>query len=237
MFQVLGRQLVVVLGQILERLAEKARRAAGAVIDALADLRLDHLDHGADERTRRVILATVAPGIAHVAELRLVEMRELVLFLLRAEAELIDQFQRVAQRIAAAELVFDLREDFADLVFDGVGTLGAGAEALQVGKQLVVDVLDEIVAGQRLVVIERAVLLLRRRPHGPAVLGVDDRLVFLARQLGLLLVGALKVVEILEKQNPGGLLGVVQLRGAAGLFPQNVVDVLEGLFEHSSSPQ
>jgi hypothetical protein len=31
---------------------------------------------------------------------------------------------------------------------------------------------------------------------------------------------------------PGGLLGVVQLGGAAGLFAENVVDVLEGLFKH-----
>ena len=35
------------------------------------------------------------------------------------------QLQRVAQRIAAAELVFDLAEDFADLVFDRVRALGA----------------------------------------------------------------------------------------------------------------
>ena len=61
---------------------------------------------------------------------------------------------------------------------------------------------------------------------------VDDVGVFLARKLGLLLVGPLKVVEVLEKQNPRRLLGVVQLRGAAGLFPQNVVDILEGLLEH-----
>ncbi len=130
--------------QIVERLAEKACRAAGAVIDALADLRLDHLDHGADERARRVIFAAVAPGIAHVAELGLVEMRQLVLFLLRAEAQAIDQLQRVAQRIAAAELVFDLAEDFADLVFDRVGAFGARSEAFQVRKQIAINKLDQI---------------------------------------------------------------------------------------------
>ena len=73
-----------------------------------------------------------------------------MLFRLRVEAKLIDQFQRVAQRIARAELVFDLGEDFADLVFDRVGAFGAGAEAFQVGKQFVIDVLDEVVAGQAL---------------------------------------------------------------------------------------
>jgi hypothetical protein len=74
--------------------------------------------------------------------------------LLRAEAQLIDQFQGITQRIAAAEFVFDLGENFADLVFDGVRAFGAAAKTLQIGKQLVVDIFYEIVAGQRLVVIE-----------------------------------------------------------------------------------
>jgi type I restriction enzyme M protein len=40
-------------------------------------------------------------------------------------------------------------EDFADLIFDRVRALGAGAEAFEVRKQLVVDILDKVVAGQR----------------------------------------------------------------------------------------
>ena len=150
----LGRKLVAICVEIVEGLAEKARRAAGAVIDALADLRLDDLDHGADERARRVIFAAVPARIAHVAELGFVEVRKLVLLLLRAEAERVDEFERVAQRVAALELVFDFAEDLADLVFDRVGALGALLEALQVREQLAVDEVDEIVAGQRLVVIE-----------------------------------------------------------------------------------
>ena len=31
---------------------------------------------------------------------------------------------------------------------------------------------------------------------------------------------------------PGGLLGLVQLAGAASIFVQDVIDVFEGLFEH-----
>ena len=61
---------------------------------------------------------------------------------------------------------------------------------------------------------------------------VDDVPVFPALELGLLLVGPLQIIEVLEEQNPGGLLGVVEFRGAAGLFPQNIVDVFESLFEH-----
>ena len=43
----------------------------------------------------------------------------------------------------------------------------------------------------------------------------------------------LQRVEVFQEEEPGGLLGVVELRGAARLFPENVVDILEGLFKHS----
>ena len=59
---------------------------------------------------------------------------------------------------------------------------------------------------------------------------VDDVVVFLALKLGLLLVGPLQVVEIFEKQNPRRLFGVIEFRGAASLFPQNVIDVFESLW-------
>ena len=107
--------------QVVVRLAQEAGRAAGAVVDALADPGLHHLDHRADQRPRRVVLAAVAAGVAHVPDLRFVQVRQLVLLLLRAEAQAVDQLQRVAQAVAAAKFVLDLAEDLADLVFDGVG--------------------------------------------------------------------------------------------------------------------
>jgi hypothetical protein len=55
-----------------------------------------------------------------------------------------------------------------------------------------------------------------------------------AFQLGLHGLAPLQVVEILEEKNPRGLFGVVQLGGAAGLFSEDVVDVLEGLFKHGA---
>ena len=61
---------------------------------------------------------------------------------------------------------------------------------------------NKVIASQRLVVIERAVFLLRRRPHRPAMSTIDDRLVFLACKLGLLLAGLFEIVQVLEKQNP-----------------------------------
>ncbi len=134
--QVLGRELAAWLFKIIERFAQEARRAARTVVDALADLRLDHLDDGADERARRVILAAVAAGVAHVLDLGFVEVRELVLFGLRAEAQFVDVVDDLAQVVAALNLVLDLAKDLADLVFDGVRSGGALLEAVQVGKEL-----------------------------------------------------------------------------------------------------
>lgn len=37
-------------------------------------------------------------------------------------------------------------------------------------------------------------------------------------------------------QEPGGLLGVIQFRGAAGLLAQNVINVFEGLLKHNYNP-
>ena len=140
----------------------------------LADLRLHHLHDGADERARGVILAAVAPGVAHVLDLGFVEVRELVLLGLRAEAQFVDVVDDLAQVVAALDLVLDLAEDFADLVFDGVRPAGLLLEAVQVGEELLVDEVAQVVAGQGLVVVELAVLALGRGPAFPAVGLVED---------------------------------------------------------------
>ena len=74
-------------------------------------------------------------------------MRELVLLGLRAESQLVDVVDDLAQVVAALDLVFDLAEDFADFVFDGVGPGGLLLEAVQVGEELLVDEVAEVVAG------------------------------------------------------------------------------------------
>jgi hypothetical protein len=116
-----------------------------------------------------VILAAVAPGVAHVFDLGFVEMRQLVLLGLRAEAQLVDVVNDLAQVVAALNLVLNLAEDFADLVFDGVWPAGFLLEALEVGKELLVDEVAQIVAGHRGVVVEFAVLALGRGPAFPAI--------------------------------------------------------------------
>ena len=72
--------------EIFERLAQETGRATSPVVNALADLGLHDLDDGSNERARGVILAAVAPGVPHVLDLGFVEMRQLMLLALRAEA-------------------------------------------------------------------------------------------------------------------------------------------------------
>jgi hypothetical protein len=154
-----------------------------------------------------------------------------VLFCLAAEAKLVDEVERVAQRVAAGELVLQLGEHLADLVFDGA-RFGPSTEPLKVGEQLAVDVVDEVRAGERAIVVELAGGVLGRGPVAPAMRRIDDRRVGLAGQFRLQRPFGFEVVEVLEKEQPAGLLDVVQLGGAARLLPEDVVDVAEGLFEH-----
>ena len=154
--------------QVVKRLAQEARRTDRAVVNAFADFGLHHLDDSANQRTRRVILAAVAPGVAHVLDLGFVKVRQLVLFGLRAEAQFVDVVDDLAQVVAAVDPVLDLAENLADLVFDGVRAIGFLLEAVQVGKQLAVDEVAQIVAGQRLVVVQLAVRRLWARPSFPS---------------------------------------------------------------------
>ncbi len=134
--------------------------------------------------------------------------------------------------VAAGDLVLDLAEDLADLVFDRVRAAGLLGEAVQIREELLVDKIAQVVAGQGPVVVGLAVLAFRRRPDLPAVGLVEDECVFPAGQSGLIGQVLLEAVEVFEEEQPGRLLGVVELGRAARLFPEDVIDVFEGLFEH-----
>ena len=73
------RALGVGVLQVNERLAEESAGARRGIVDAFANARFHDIDDGAFERARGVILAAVAPGVAHVLDLGLVEVGELVL--------------------------------------------------------------------------------------------------------------------------------------------------------------
>ena len=220
----LGHHVVIAL-------AEEARRTAGTVVEPLANPWPQHLHHGANQRTRGVVLAAVAAGVPHPLDLFLIQRRELVLLGLRTETEFVDVIDDLAEVISAADLVLYLPEDLADLVLNRVRPARPLLEAVEVREESPVDEIDEVVARQRPVVVERPILPLGRRPGLPTVGLVDDVDVVLALQRRLGGPVRLKVVKILQEQQPRSLLGVVEFRRAPRLFPEHIVDVLECLLK------
>ena len=92
-----------------------------------------------------------------------------MLFLLRAEAKFVDMVDDLAEVVARLDLVLDLAENLADLVFDGVRPARLLFEAVQVGEELQIDEIAEVVAGLGLVVIELAILSFGRGSFLPAI--------------------------------------------------------------------
>src|SRR4051812_10184017 len=107
-----------------EGFAKKPRGSACSVVYRFSDLGIHYLDHGADERPRRVVLAAIAPGVAHVLDFGFVEMGEFVLLGLGTEAQLIHVIDYFSKVVPAGDLVLDLPENLADLVFDGIRSAG-----------------------------------------------------------------------------------------------------------------
>lgn len=141
-FQV--RRGQITLTHIVIRLAQEASGTDRAIIDRLANPGFGHLDHRADQRAWRVVFAAIAPRVAHVFDFGLVEVAKFMLFLLGAEAQGVHQFKRIPQGITALEFVLNLAKDFTDFVFDGIRACGALFEALQVGEQIAVDVINQV---------------------------------------------------------------------------------------------
>ena len=140
-------------------LAQKPGRSAGPVVHGLPHGGPDNLNHGPDEGSGRIILSPVPPGIAHVLDLGLVQMGQLVFLPPGPEPEPIHQFQGVAQGIPALELALYLVKNLADLVLDGVGRGCPLFEALEVRKQLVVHKLDQIIPGHGRVIVDTPIRL------------------------------------------------------------------------------
>ena len=108
----------------------------------------------------------------------------------------------LAQVVSALNAVFNLAEDFTDLVFDGVGTSGLVFEAFQMRKEFVVYERDQVIARLRFVVIDLAVFTFGRGPTFPAVLLGKNVFVLLARKLGFGGLVGFKSVQIFQEQKP-----------------------------------
>jgi hypothetical protein len=124
----------------------------------------------------------------------------------------------LAQVVAALNLIFYLAENLTDFVFDGVRPAGLLLKTVQIGKELAVDEVAQVIAGLRFIVVNLAVLALGRGPFLPAVGLVEDECVLLPFQRGFIGFVLLEPIQIFQEEEPRGLLGVIQLRGAASLF-------------------
>ena len=157
---------------------------------------------GANQRARRVILAAVATGVAHVPDLGFVQVRELVLLGLRPEAQRVHVIDDLAQVVAALDLVLNLTENFAKLVFDRVRAAGLLLEPVQIRKELLVDEVAQVIPGHGLVVVQLAVLVLWRGPALPAVGRFKQVRILLAVQARFGRPVFFETVEVFRKEEP-----------------------------------
>ena len=69
-------------------------------------------------------------------------------------------------------------------------------------------------------------------PRFPTVGFIEDVGVLLAIEGSFGCFVMLQGIQIFQEEEPRSLFGVVEFARATGVFPENVVDVLEGLFKH-----
>jgi hypothetical protein len=119
--------------QMIERLDEKAARAARRVEHHFAQARVSNGDHEAHHRARRVELAGIARRIAHLAQHRFVERAERVQLIVGGEVNAVELVDDVAQQVAAHHPVLHAAKHRGDHVTPIVA-IGTG-ELAQITKE------------------------------------------------------------------------------------------------------
>lgn len=186
-------------------LDEEAAGAAGGVEHCFAQARIDGLHHEAHDRARRVELARVPGGVAHLFEHRFVEVSQCVYLFGRGEVDGVDLVDDVAQQVAVDHAIDDAAKDGGD----DVAPVNAAAtlQGTQVGEEsraflavgprslFVVDEGDQVAARQYGCVAVG--------PVAPAIGRFDGRAKTLAAYFGLRLVQLLHIIQEFEEQYPG----------------------------------
>ena len=126
-----------------------------------------------------------------------------MLFGLGAKTQFVDQVDHVPQAVTALQLVFDLAEDFADLVFDGIGTAGPLLESGEIGEQFDVDEVTQVIAGQCYVVVDLSRRGFGCGPSFPPIGCLKNEAVGLALKLGLGSLVMFKRIKVFQEQQPG----------------------------------
>ena len=205
-------------------LHQKPAGAAGGIEHGFAEPRVQHLDHEPHHRARRVELAILAGGVAHLLEHRLVEMAQGEHLLLRQEVDAVHLVDHVAQQVAGDHVVRDAGEHGRDHLAPPAVSVAA-AKPAQVGEQprsllavrehglFLVDERQEFRAGD-------AVFL--GRPVAPAVRLVDGGAVLLAAQFRPRFLDLFHVVQELQEHDPGEHRQAVEVAGQPLVLPHDV---------------
>ena len=212
--------------------AKEPGTSASRVEHGLANFRVDDADDGADKRTRRVVFAAVTACVAHPADFVFVQVAHLVLVFAALETQRVGIPQDFTKVVAARYFVAEFTEDFANLVLQRLRRGGGFLKLFEVREQLVVHEVREVVAGERLGVVRFAILGLRGGPGVPTEHLFDNPFVGFALEFGFFFALGFEVVQVLEEQDPRGLLHVIQFVAASTLFPEDVVDIVKSLLKH-----
>src|SRR5947208_9015965 len=174
-------------------------------VGSRADIQLKQLDAVVGAAVERKIM-WLSKNAAVMVHRRLVGM---------LEPQFVDVVDDLAKIVTALNLVLNLAEDFADFVFDCVWTGCFLLEALEIGKELLINEVPEVVTGHRFVVIEFPVSRFRRGPLLPAIWLFENEVIFATIQLCLSRTILLQSVEVFQEEQPRSLLDVIQLGRAA----------------------
>ena len=188
----------------VERFDQEAAGAAGRIEHGFAELGIGDRDHEAHDGARRIELAGIARGVAHLAEHGFVESAERVQLVAGGEMDAVDLVDHIAQQVAVDHAVMRAFENGGDHIAPVVA-VGA-LQAAQIGEQtralcaigpngfFIVDEGDQFVAG------DAVWLSPPNRASDTAVRWPGETL---SGQLGLLFALMLHVIEELQEHDPG----------------------------------
>ena len=143
------------------------------------------------------------------------------------ELQRVDFVDDVTQIVTRLNFVFDFREDLADFILQGTGVCGGIFELGQVGEELLVDELHEIVAGHSVNLVRFSGGSFGCSPGRPTMEASNDAVIVLVLEFSLEFQLGFKVIKVFEEEQPGGLLDIVELIATTGLVTQNLIDCVE----------
>ncbi len=201
--------VVDLLAQVLDGADQKAARARGGVHHGFAQAGVGDVHHELGDGAGGVELARVA-GALQVAQDFFVEVVELVALGLAVEVDGAQLVDHLAQQVAAFHVVVGILEHAAHHI--GAGRAGrVGAQAFEGGKELVIDKVQQFIAGHALGI---------RGPMPPAHGFGDGAFVVVPGEFEFFF----QCIEHLEEQEPGELADALGIAIDAGVLAHDVLD-------------